>query len=123
MVHRCADDCPHPQTPPWSSSCSTSWTRLSPPFTVACWCDVQPDHFLLIGEVPPSTSLATQQELLLLNNQLAVMSRENLRKGRELEKAQAQLKQTLEDLQTSHWHLKQLQEGLPICMDCGKVKS
>jgi response regulator RpfG family c-di-GMP phosphodiesterase len=33
------------------------------------------------------------------------------------------LNRALEDLRTSHWHLRRLQELLPICAYCGKVRT
>lgn len=48
--------------------------------------------FLLIGEPPQDNNRALQEELMQLNNQLSVLSRENVRKGRELAKALADLK-------------------------------
>ncbi len=33
------------------------------------------------------------------------------------------LQETLDTLKKSHWHLRKLQEVLPICVVCGKVKS
>jgi two-component system NtrC family sensor kinase len=50
--------------------------------------------FLLLGETPQGSNEALQKELLQLNNQLSVLSRENIRKGRELAKALADLKKT-----------------------------
>lgn len=86
------------------------------PFTLECRLEVQPGYFLLLGEVPQRTNEAAQEELLRLNNELAVLSREYARRGKELERV-------LEELKTSHWHLKKIQEVLPICMECGKVKT
>ena len=48
--------------------------------------------FLLIGEPPQDDNQALQEELIHLNNQLSVLSRENIRKGRELAKALVDLK-------------------------------
>jgi two-component system NtrC family sensor kinase len=50
--------------------------------------------FLLLGEPPLDDNQALQEELIQLNNQLSVLSRENARKGRELAKALADLKKT-----------------------------
>ena len=91
------------------------------PFTLECRCEVRPDGFLLLGESPDDR--AFQEEWLHMNNQLAVLSRENARRGKELEGAKAGLEQALRDLEGSYWHLKKIQEVLPICMDCGRVKA
>lgn len=50
--------------------------------------------FLLLGEPPQLDNQTSQEELLQLNNQLAVLSRENVRKGRELARTLADLKKT-----------------------------
>lgn len=48
---------------------------------------------LLLGEPPQGDSLVLQEELIQLNNRLSVLSRENIRKGKELAKALADLKE------------------------------
>jgi signal transduction histidine kinase len=50
--------------------------------------------FLLLGEPPQDDNQSLQEELIQLNNQLSVLSRENVRKGRELSNALAELKNT-----------------------------
>ena len=47
------------------------------------------DGTLLLGEQPQDDNLALQGELIQLNNQLSVLFRENVRKGRELAAARA----------------------------------
>ena len=63
------------------------------PFTVECLLDVQPDGFILLGEAPRKQDEAFQEEMIRLNNELAVLTRENARKSRALEKALAELKE------------------------------
>jgi len=48
-------------------------------------------------------NLETEQSSLLFNNQV--------------------IKEAYEQLQNSFWHLRKIQEVLPICMGCGKVKT
>jgi len=48
--------------------------------------------FLLLGEPPQSDNQTLQEELMQLNNQLSVLSRENVRKSRDLTKALVDLK-------------------------------
>jgi heme-degrading monooxygenase HmoA len=86
------------------------------PFTLECRLEVQPDCFLLLGETPVRANDAMQEEMLRLNNDLSVLTREHVRRGRELERA-------LEELNATNWHLKKIQDVLPICMECGKVKT
>ena len=93
------------------------------PFTLECTIDVQPDRFVLIGEAVRRDEVALERELITLNNRLSVLLRENGRKSKALHEANAKLSQALKDLQDSHWHLKKIQEVLPICMGCGKVQT
>lgn len=93
------------------------------PFTLECYLDVQPRHFVIWAEAPHAKNEKAQDEWLRLNNELAVLSRENARKSKELAEARTQLEKALVDLQSSYWHLKKIQEVLPICMQCGKVKT
>src|SRR5664279_3423858 len=63
------------------------------PYTLLCNLDVQPVGFVLLGEETKRQDDALRNELLQLNNELAVLMRENVRKKRELEAALKQLKQ------------------------------
>ena len=51
------------------------------------------EEFLLLGEPFQDDNQALQEELMQLNNQLSVLSRENVRKGRELSKTLTRLKE------------------------------
>ncbi len=62
------------------------------PLTLECHLDLQPDGFILIGEPPRKQDEALQEQALLLNNELTTLTRENVRKSRELERALAELK-------------------------------
>lgn len=61
------------------------------------------------------------EELARLNNELAVLARENRRKNRELEEVAGKLEQTLHELNESHWLLRKVEEVLPMCLRCGSV--
>ncbi len=63
------------------------------PFTLECLLDVQPDGFVLLGETPKRQEEGFRDEMVRLNNDLAVLTRENVRKSRELAKALADLKE------------------------------
>ncbi len=91
------------------------------PFTLECHLDVRPDGFVLIGESAERHELGLQRELMSLNNQLAVQLRENDREAKALQIAHAELKRASDELQDSHWHLKKMQEVLPVCTLCGKI--
>lgn len=93
-------------------------------FTLECQLDVQPAAFAVIGSV--SKELQTQpymETLEDLNNRLAVEIRESARKGKELERVNQRLRETLRERDTMYWHLRKIQEVLPICLECGKVKT
>jgi hypothetical protein len=40
-----------------------------------------------------------------------------------LAQAKEELEKALAELNQSHWHLRKIQETLPICMFCGKVET
>lgn len=84
----------------------------SHPFSLQCKIDLQPGAFLLIGEEPVTAGRSLSDELLELNNLLATMTRENARQNKLLDQARQ-----------AHWHLKKIQENLPICLKCSKVKT
>lgn len=67
--------------------------RHHAPHTVEFLFDVQPDGFVLLGEAPRKAEESFQEEMVRLNNELALLSRENARKSRALEKALAELKE------------------------------
>jgi heme-degrading monooxygenase HmoA len=93
------------------------------PFTLCCRLDVQPGHAVLVGEPPQRAERRMQDELLEMNNRLAVLARENAQKSVELARVNAELAATLEELDRSYWHLRRVQEVLPICLGCNKVKT
>jgi hypothetical protein len=71
---------------------------------------------IFIGEAPVAELEESQAVLSRLNSRVAELARENAKKSAELEKS-------LSDLVDSHWHLRRLQELLPICAYCGKVRT
>lgn len=93
------------------------------PHTLRCRLLPLEDGCMILGEPPLEGNRTLQEELLQLNNQLTVLSRENIRKGRELANTVKKLEEAHEQLDKSFWHLRKIQEVLPICMECGKVKT
>ncbi len=93
------------------------------PFTLKCNLEVRPDGYVILGAPPVEMEQALQAELIELNNQLSVLIRENERQSKALKKAHEELENAHEDLRESHWHLKKIQEVLPICSVCHKVKT
>jgi heme-degrading monooxygenase HmoA len=93
------------------------------PVTLACHIDVQPAWFELIGESISQDEMSLQRELMGLNGELAVQLRENDRKSKALRQSKAALEKALFDLLEAQRHLANLQDVIPICMICGKVKN
>lgn len=89
--------------------------RLGAPFTLICDAEPQGDGWLIVGEPHREAEQRLHRELVDLNNQLAVLTRENARQRKQVEQA-------MEQLQASHWQLKKISEVLPICLRCHKVK-
>lgn len=93
------------------------------PFSLECTVSALPSGFSLLGEPVIKPERLLSNELLQLNNQVSVLARESARQKKELARTNAQLEIALKDLQTSYWHIQKIQEVLPICMECGKVKN
>ena len=93
------------------------------PFTLRCWWGRAGPALRLLGEPPERPEGESASALLRLNNELAALSRENLRKSRELETARERLAETLRELKESYWHLRKVQEVIPICMKCQRIRS
>lgn len=81
------------------------------------------DFEVLVGEVPVGDLIAAEGVMTSLNNEITTLARENVRNSNAVRKKSEELKVALHDLDTSYWHLKKIQEVLPICMYCHKVKS
>lgn len=92
------------------------------PFTLECIVDVQPDQAVVLGERPTTRDSRAHEQLLELTNELTVLNREHVRQKRELLEAKRQLEVALHELRTSSWHLKKIQEYLPVCCLCHKVR-
>ncbi|MDZ7750611.1 MAG: antibiotic biosynthesis monooxygenase [Gammaproteobacteria bacterium] len=81
------------------------------------------EGIVLVG-TPDTRSLhELQEQMQAANNELAELARENERRRREVERLRAQLEAAHTELEDSYWHLKKIQEVLPICMGCSKVKT
>jgi hypothetical protein len=93
------------------------------PYTLSCVVQLRQDRLVIIGEPDLEDNRATAEELFRLNNELAVLGRERARASREIEQARRELQRALDDLRTSHWHIRKIQEVLPICMECHQVKT
>jgi heme oxygenase (mycobilin-producing) len=91
--------------------------------TLECHLEAHSEDFVLLGEPLREHDRALAKELLELNNRWALLVRENEKNGKALRQAKEHLEKTLAELNESHWHLRKIQETLPICMFCGKVKT
>lgn len=93
-----------------------NFTRRRSATTLRCLLEQREDGVALLAEAMSELEDRAAGRMLELNNEMAVLSRENTRRRRELERA-------LEELRTTHWHLKRIQEILPVCMGCEKIKT
>lgn len=73
------------------------------------------DELLLFAEPAIDDLAATQARLMALNSQVSDLARGSAKRTAELEKV-------LDELHSSHWHLKRLELLLPMCSYCGRVR-
>jgi heme-degrading monooxygenase HmoA len=101
----------------------TFYSSSGAPLNIECRLDVQPLGFALVGcarEPGAGTYMETLEDL---NNRLVVETREKARQAKELDQVNRKLKGALDELESMYWHLRKIQEVLPICLECGKVKT
>jgi heme-degrading monooxygenase HmoA len=91
--------------------------------TLKCHLERQSEGLVLVGEPVWEDDRTLQKELLELNNRWALLVREYEKNARALRQTSEELEKALAELNESHWHLRKIQETLPICMYCGKVKT
>lgn len=82
-----------------------------------------PEFVTLVAEIPVRDLVDAEEIMKSLNDEITTLARENARSSHQLKRKSEELKTALHDLDTSYWHLKKIQEVLPICMYCHKVKS
>jgi len=90
--------------------------RSDRPYTLQGFFSREGGEIVLLGTPEAHSLHDLQEQMLAANNQLAEMARESERRRRELER-------TKTELESTYWHLKKIQEVLPICMGCEKVKT
>jgi hypothetical protein len=83
-------------------------------FTLSCRVRWEGEVCLLFGEPLTERDSRVTRELMELSSELA-------RSTRERAKVAAELNSALQALRESHWHVKKIQEFLPICAQCQKV--
>jgi signal transduction histidine kinase/heme-degrading monooxygenase HmoA len=71
------------------------------PYTLRCYLDTRSDGFVILGETP-EPAMTISDELIRLNNDLTVLSRENARKSRELERSLAALRLAKESAEVAN---------------------
>jgi len=85
-------------------------------YTLSCLLAPAPEGFLLLGEPTLARLQAFTEEMIELNGELTALSREST-------KQKVRLARALAELETSYWHIRRIQEVLPICMNCNRVKT
>jgi hypothetical protein len=83
-------------------------------FTLSCRVRWAGGACLLFGEPLAGRDKQVTRELMELSSELARITRERAKVAGELSAA-------LEALRESHWHVKKIQEFLPICAQCHRV--
>jgi hypothetical protein len=92
------------------------------PFSVRGMMERKPSGLFLVGHRPEEQDRSLAEHLQGLNNELATLAREHARQEREHRAAAERLREALEELNRSYWHLKKIQEVVPVCMSCSRVK-
>lgn len=92
------------------------------PFTLLCQITGRADGLHIVGEDVPGDREQLSDTLMRLNRELTVMTREQTRRSRELAETKGRLEETLAELETSYWHLKKVQEVIPVCMHCERIR-
>ncbi|HEX8317426.1 MAG TPA: hypothetical protein VF632_03445 [Longimicrobium sp.] len=83
-------------------------------FTLSCRVRWAGGACLLFGEPLSHREKQVAEELMELSSELARITRERA-------KVAAELSSALEALRESHWHVKKIQEFLPVCAQCHRV--
>lgn len=91
-------------------------------FTLSCLVLRREEDLHLVGEDISGDRERLEADLMELNQELSVMNRERARQARELAETKERLESTLEELETSYWHLKKVQEVIPVCMHCHRIR-
>lgn len=96
--------------------------RHGHPFTLHATVAPTSDGFALVGEVPAGEARSLSEHLQRLNNELSTLARERARQERKYRDLSETLQAALDELDRSYWHLKKIQEAVPICMGCSRLK-
>lgn len=92
------------------------------PITLSCRLYPEGDTVHIVGTDLVGERDQLEEKLLSLSQEMVVLGREEARRSRELEAMKEKLQETLEELENSYWHLKKVQEVIPLCMFCGRIR-
>ncbi len=112
-----------PDPPPESPMLLNFVSRSHLVHTLECRLLLGASGFTLSGQPVADLDRDLATELTEMNNRWALLARDHEKNSKALVRAKAQLEKALAELDESHWHLRKIQETLPICMYCGKVKT
>lgn len=93
------------------------------PYAMSCLLQRRDGRLQVIAEPDTAGEQGAADRMVQLNNELVTIARERARQKREMERTRDKLSAALEDLRNSYWHLQKIQEVLPLCMRCGRVKT
>jgi hypothetical protein len=93
------------------------------PQSLRCTFMREPGGWLMLGEPDIYEERGAMQELLRLQGELNVLTRDAERQRREMDRLASQLTQTLAELRQSHWLVRKIQEHVPVCMRCSRLKA
>jgi len=93
------------------------------PATLRCTVEAGVAGHTLLGEPTWDHQRDYVGELEALNAELAILARENARRGHALERAHAELEAAHRELRDSHWHLRKAASVLPMCVGCRRVQT
>jgi PAS domain-containing protein len=92
------------------------------PLSLDATVEVDAGGVALMGSRRARDSQNLSEHLQALNNELAVLAREHARGEREQRSTAEELQRVVDELHESYRHLKRIQEVIPICMRCSRVK-
>lgn len=79
-------------------------------------------QWLLAAEPADLGGREGRDALLEINAELMALARERARQRGELVRLNERLTATLEELESSYFHIRKIHEFIPFCMQCGRLK-
>jgi PAS domain S-box-containing protein len=93
------------------------------PHTLECTIHRQKDGAAVIGNIPGRQQEELQRQIIEINNEMAVLVREDAATNKDLAAAKHDLEKALNEVSTLYWQIRKVREVLPMCLKCGKVQS